>query len=226
MVCLQEIKATDKTFPWDPVREAGYEASIHGQPTYNGVALVHRHHAADIETGFDDQARMIAATILGVRFINIYVPNGQTVGSSKHSYKLDWLDTLQAFVSAQLARYPHILVAGDFNIAPAAVDAAHSESWSESVLCDPLARQKLESLINLGLVDVLRKHHPGPGVYTWWDYRTDGFTWNDGLRIDHVLTTPLLASRTVHAWVDIVERGGDRPSDHAPVLVRFRPVAR
>ncbi len=221
LLCLQEIKATEDTFPWEPIQALGYDVTVHGQPTYNGVALVHRSAAIDVERGLDNEARVIAATIERIRVINVYVPNGQKVGSAKHQYKLQWLDKLHAFVAAQIDEYQDLLLAGDLNVAPADIDAAHPEMWSDSVLCDPLAREKLAGIAGLGLTDVLRNHLPGPGVYTWWDYRTSGFDWNDGLRIDHILATPGLASRAVSAWVDVAERGADQPSDHAPVLVRM-----
>ncbi len=221
VVLVQEVKATDETFPWDAVRQGGYEVSLFGQPTYNGVALFHRAAASELETGFDDEARMLAATVSGIRFINVYVPNGQRPGSAKHAYKTEWLATLRAFVSAQQERYGRVLVAGDFNVAPERIDVAHPEAWHESVLTDGASREGFEGLIALGLEDVFREHQPGPGQYTWWDYRTDGFAWNDGLRIDHLLASPALCRDSVSAWVDYAERAGERPSDHAPVLARF-----
>ena len=222
VVCLQEIKATEQTFPFGALRSVGYKASIFGQRAYNGVALLAQASASDIDVGLDEEARVIAGSLFGVRFINVYVPNGQHIGSTKHQYKLRFFDALGDFLGEQQARHGAFVVVGDFNVAPAAVDIAHPEAWEGTVLSDPLARGKLQDLVDrFHLVDVMRKHAPGPGVYTWWDYRSRAFNWNDGVRIDHILATPPLASQTVHAWVDVEERGRERPSDHAPVLARM-----
>ncbi len=222
VACLQEIKATEDTFPFEALRVLGYEAAIFGQPSYNGVAVVSRQPAADIACGLDKEARVIAATVFGVRLINVYVPNGGRVGSVKHEYKLRWLDALGDFLEGQQETYGDFVLLGDFNVAPNALDAAHPEAWQASVLCDPMARERLAGLVDrFGLVDLIRKHAAGPGVYTWWDYRTDGFRWNDGLRIDHILASGALADACANAWVDVAERGRARPSDHAPVLARF-----
>ncbi len=222
VACLQEIKATDGTFPFDALEAMGYKAAIFGQPSYNGVAILSRKEAIDIDCGLDEQARVIAATACGIRFVNVYVPNGGQVGSDKHEYKLRWLRELEAFLADQQARHGDFVVLGDFNVAPAALDAAHPEDWTASVLCEPRTRERLADLEQrFNLVDLLRQHAEGAGVYTWWDYRTDGFRWNDGLRIDHILATPTLAESCVHAWVDVAERGNERPSDHAPVLARL-----
>ena len=194
VACLQEIKATEDTFPFEALRVLGYEAAIFGQPSYNGVAVVSRQPAADIACGLDKEARVIAATVFGVRLINVYVPNGGRVGSVKHEYKLRWLDALGDFLEGQQETYGDFVLLGDFNVAPNALDAAHPEAWQASVLCDPMARERLAGLVDrFGLVDLIRKHAAGPGVYTWWDYRTDGFRWNDGLRIDHILASGALA---------------------------------
>ena len=222
IVCLQEIKSTHDTFPFDTVRKAGYESVICGQPTYNGVALLARMEAQDVRTGLDNEARVIAGTLHDLRVVNVYVPNGQKIGTPKHAYKLRWLDQLRAFLDEEKSQYKEFILTGDFNVAPCDVDVGHPEEWAGTVLCDPEARARLDRLIErFRLVDVLRKHAPGPGVYTWWDYRSRGFEWNDGVRIDHILATPRLARRCVQAWVDVAERGRERPSDHVPVLTRL-----
>lgn len=225
VVCLQEIKATKDTYPFEALKALGYESAIFGQPSYNGVAILSRTEATDIDCGLDEQARVIAATLFGIRFVNVYVPNGGQVGSDKHTYKLRWLDALDAFLAGQRARHGDFVILGDFNVAPAALDAAHPDAWEASVLCEPRTRARLAGLTQrFELVDLLRKHAEGPGVYTWWDYRTDGFRWNDGLRIDLILATPALAGSCVNAWVDVAERGKEKPSDHAPVLARLLPA--
>lgn len=222
VVCLQEIKSTQDTFPFAAIEQAGYVSAIFGQPAYNGVALLSRQVAEDVETGLDDEARVIAGTLFGMRMISVYVPNGQRIGSPKHQYKLQWLDKLASFLEEQRTRYGEFVVAGDYNVAPEDVDIAHPDEWEGKVLSDPAARAKLENIISrFELVDVLRKHNTGPGVFTWWDYRTRGYVWNDGVRIDHILATPGYAARSVHAWVDVEERGGSGRSDHVPVLARL-----
>jgi len=225
IVCLQEIKSTHETFPYQALEKVGYVASIFGQPSYNGVALLSRELPTEVETGLDNEARVIAGTLFGMRIISVYVPNGQRIGSTKHAYKLQWLDNLGPFLERQKKKYGEFIVAGDYNIAPNAIDLAHPDEWEGKVLCDPLARQKLQTLMErFTLTDVVRTHLPGPGVYTWWDYRTSGFDWNNGVRIDFILATPGLATRCVHAWVDVEERGKERPSDHVPVLARLLTV--
>ncbi len=222
VVCLQEIKSTDKTFPFEAVAQAGYRAAIYGQPAYNGVAFLSRTEADNVETGLDDQARVIAASFFGIRFVCVYVPNGQRIGSDKHAYKLQWLDGLGDFLQFQADIYGEFVVTGDFNVAPNDLDVAHPDEWDGKILCDPAARDKLSSLVErFRLTDVLRKHAGGAGVYTWWDYRTRAFQWNDGVRIDHIYATPGLADRTAQAWVDLDERDGKLPSDHAPVFARL-----
>lgn len=222
VACLQEIKATNDTFPFEALKALGYQSAIFGQPSYNGVAILSRAEATDIECGLDEQARVIAATLFGIRFVNVYVPNGGQVGSAKHDYKLRWLDALETFLAGQRARHGDFVILGDFNVAPTELDAAHPEAWEASVLCEPRTRARLADLTKrFDLVDLIRQHAEGSGIYTWWDYRTDGFRWNDGLRIDHILTTPGLSGGCVHAWVDVAERGNERPSDHAPVLARL-----
>ena len=222
IVCLQEIKATHETFPFDAIREVGYQSWIHGQPSYNGVGFLTRESVEDIRTGLDNEARVIAGSIHGLRVINVYVPNGRSIGTPKHAYKLRWLDALAEFLDIEQEKYREFILTGDFNVAFNDLDAAHPDNWRESVLCDPEACEKLDVLRKkFSLSDILRKHAPGPGVYTWWDFRTRGFEWNDGVRIDHILSTPHIASLSASAWVDVEERDMDRPSDHAPVLMRL-----
>lgn len=224
VLCLQELKCTEAKFPLADVRALGYEAALFGQPTYNGVAILSKRRAAAVDTGLDDQARVIAGTVLGVRWVNVYVPNGQRVGSEKYRYKLAWLDKLENFLVAQKARYGEFVLMGDFNTIFDVLDAAHPAAWEGTVLHDPATRAKMEGICRrLRLEDAVRRHAPGPGLYTWWDYRNRGFQVNDGLRIDHIFMTPALAARSVNAWVDVAERGAERPSDHAPLLARLIP---
>ncbi len=222
IVCLQEIKATEETFPFDQIHELGYQSYIYGQPSYNGVALLTREPVEDIESGFDNEARVIAGTVNRMRVINVYVPNGRKIGTPKHAYKLQWLDALDQFLEHQYEEHREFILAGDLNVALNDIDVAHPDSWRDSVLCDPAARVKMEAIMKkFSLRNILRKHMPSPGIYTWWDFRTRGFDWNDGVCIDYVLGTPSISHSSTNAWVDVMERDLERPSDHAPVLARF-----
>lgn len=224
VVCLQELKVADTEFPIDAIRGAGYHAAVHGQPTYNGVAILSREEPADITVGFgdgvaDDQARLIAASIGGTRVVSAYVPNGQVVGSDKWAYKLRWLERLGAWLARHHTPDGPLVVAGDFNVAPDDRDVARPGEWRDSVLCHAEARQALAAVAGWGLVDAIRLHDPGPGPWSWWDYRQLAFPKGNGLRIDHVFLTAPLAQRCTAARVDRDERKGRLPSDHAPVVV-------
>lgn len=225
IVCLQETKCTEDQFPWDEVRAAGYEAAVLGQPTYNGVAILTRTPAEDVVRGMpgsdDPQARMIAASAGGIRVVNVYVPNGKSVGTDKYDYKLAWLGHLERWLAEETEDGRPLVLCGDFNIAPSDEDAAFPDQWASSVLCHDDVRAAWTRLTAMGLRDLVREHHDPPGPYTWWDYRQLGFPRGDGLRIDHLLATSAAADRCIGAEVDRDERKGEKPSDHAPVLARF-----
>lgn len=224
VLCLQELKAPDDKFPLEEVEKLGYQAAIHGQPSYNGVAILATARLENVIVGLPDhgegdQARLVAATVGGIRVLSVYVPNGAQVGSEKWDYKLRWLANLEAHLGELVSGETALVVAGDFNIAPDDRDVAYPERWRETVLCHPLLRDWLARLSTLGLEDAFRRHHPDGGVYSWWDYRRLAFPKNDGLRIDLVLASRALVS--LEASVDRDERKGKKPSDHAPVIVEF-----
>ena len=224
VVCIQEVKSAEQTFPFDQIRELDYQVALHGERTYNGVAILSRSPLKDVVRGLDDQdqARVIAATCHDTRIVNVYVPNGARIGSDKHAYKLRWLDALVECLDRERADYGEFVLVGDFNVVPGPIDAAHPDQWEGHILFDPKARDKLEAIVRrYSLEDLHRKHAPGPGEYTWWDYRNDGYARNDGLRIDFTFATPTLAAACTNAWVDLEERARERPSDHAPVLFRL-----
>ncbi len=223
VVCLQELKTAAAGFPAAALAEAGYHAAVHGQKTYNGVAILAREAPTEIATGFGDggdesQARLVHAPVGGLAIASAYVPNGKEVGSEKWAYKLAWLDRLAAWVRRRPPA-PPLVLGGDFNIAPDARDVASPEVWAGSVLCAPPARAAWEALLAAGLTDAFRLHHDEGGHYSWWDYRQLGFPRNDGLRIDHVLLAAPLAARCTGAFIDRDERKGKLPSDHAPVVI-------
>jgi exodeoxyribonuclease-3 len=224
VVCLQEIKVTDDAFPKEALLSLGYHAAVHGQRTYNGVAILSRAEPASVEREFGDggdelQARLVAARVAGVWVVSVYVPNGAEVGSDKWTYKLEWLRRLRGFLDRRFSKDDLLAVCGDMNVAPEPRDVHDPGEWEASVLFHPEARAALEGVRAWGLVDGFRLHHQAPGFYTWWDYRMLAFPRNRGLRIDHVLLSKPLAARCSAALIDRNQRKGKQPSDHAPVVV-------
>ncbi len=220
-LCLQELKCEDRAFPLAEIEAAGYHAIFNGQKTYNGVAILSRVKAdavsRDIPGFADEQKRVIAATIAGVRVISAYFPNGQTVGSEKYAYKLAWLAALTSYLKEELLNYPRLVLAGDFNIAPEACDA-HPD-WQEEILVSPPERDAFRVLLGLGLEDAFRHFVQPEKSFSWWDYRMMAFRRNFGLRIDHLLVSAALAPTLTASWVDKAPRKLERPSDHAPVVL-------
>jgi exodeoxyribonuclease III len=226
VVCLQELKVPDDQFPVADFERLGYASAVHGQKTYNGVAILSRVEPKAVRRGFGDaeeetEARLIEATINGARILSVYVPNGQSVGSPKYEYKLSWMSRLLEYLHRTSTPSDDLVLCGDLNVAPDDSDVAFPEQWSESVLCHGQARAALARIFDWGLVDVFRQHHPEGGVYSWWDYRMLGFPKGNGLRIDHVLATKPMAVRCTGARIDRNERKGKLPSDHAPVIADF-----
>ena len=225
VLVLQEIKQVTEAFPAAALAEAGYASIASGQKTYNGVAVISRSEPVDPVTefpGFEDpQRRVLATTVDGVRVVNLYIPNGQSVGSEKYEYKLSWLNALHGFLQDELSRHEKLVVLGDFNIAPADEDVYDPEKWGEDVLCSPAEREALARLIALGLNDVFRKFEQPEKSFSWWDYRAAGFRRNAGLRIDLILATDAMARACSASYVDKEPRAWERPSDHAPVVAEF-----
>jgi exodeoxyribonuclease-3 len=222
---LQELKQTDEDFPAAEIASLGLHAAWYGQKTYNGVAILAREPVKDVAygiPGFDDpQRRVIAATVGGIRLINVYVPNGQAVGSEKYAYKLDWLARLADYAASQLALHPRLAIVGDYNIAPEDRDVHDPAKWEGSVHVSAAERAALQELLKAGLVDTFRLFEQQPDAYSWWDYRMGAFRRNHGLRIDLVLASRELASSCIGCHVDRTPRTWERPSDHAPVLATF-----
>jgi exodeoxyribonuclease-3 len=227
VIGLQETKLTDDGFPHAGLADLGYHAVASGQKTYNGVALLAREPATDIITDFTDfddpQRRLLAATIGGVRYVNVYVPNGQAVGADKYEYKLRWLRSLRRFLQEELARHEKLIVMGDFNIAPDDRDVYDPVLWKDQILCSEPERDALRGLLDLGLADTFRQFDQPPGTYSWWDYRQGGFRRNLGLRIDLLLASASLTASCHHSDIDTGPRRAERPSDHAPVIAGFEP---
>lgn len=227
VLALQETKLTDEHFPAAEFATAGYRVAYSGQKTYNGVAIVSREEPRDPVTdvpGLDDpQRRILAATVGDLRVLNLYVVNGQEVGSDKYAYKLAWLDRVTAYAAAELARHPRMVVLGDFNIAPDDRDVHDPAAWHEKILCSTPEREALGRILDLGFRDTFRLFDQAPASFSWWDYRAAGFRRNLGLRIDLILASPALAAGCTAATIDTAPRRLERPSDHAPVVAEFAP---
>jgi exodeoxyribonuclease-3 len=230
VVCLQEIKATEDEFPRMEVEAAGWHIAIHGQRTYNGVAILSRRPLDDVQPGLGDdpgdaEARILSGRLGALRVVSVYVPNGQVVGSDKWDYKLDWLRRLRRYLEHTASPDKSLVMCGDLNVAPEDRDVAFPDQWQGSVLTHEAARAALRDVTSWGLADAIRRHHPdGPGPYTWWDYRMLGFAKGNGMRIDHILATRPLVERCTAAYVVREERKGKQPSDHAPVVAVFQDV--
>lgn len=226
ILCLQELKVEEAAFPHDAVREAGYHALVHGQRTYNGVAILARKPLKHTQIGFgddadDSQARFVEASVFGMRVMSVYVPNGGDGAGDKWTNKLRWLDRLVSYLERTHDPDKPIVLCGDLNIAPDDKDVARPDEWKNTVLCRPEVRAQFARLIAWGFVDVMRKHHPEGGPLSWWDYRMLSFPKGNGLRIDHILATPPLAAVSSNAGVDREQRKGKQPSDHAPVFAEL-----
>ena len=225
VLVLQETKLTDDKFPQAEFAAAGYAAQWYGQKTYNGVALLSRLPALEVVRnipGFDDeQARVIAGTVDGVRCIGAYFPNGQAPDSDKFAYKMRWLDALHDWMHAELATHPQLVLMGDFNVAPDDRDVHDPVAWAGQIHCTPEERAQFQRLLALGLSDAFRLFEQPPKSWSWWDYRNLAFRKNQGLRIDHILVSPALKARVAACSIDKGPRKNERPSDHAPVIVEL-----
>lgn len=224
IVLLQETKATNDQFPQEEIESLHYNISLHGQKSYNGVAILSKFPLEDVTRGLpgfeDEQARYIEAVVQGMRVASVYVPNGMAVGSEKHLYKLAFLDQLYQQVQTLLTYDEKLVLGGDFNIAPWDQDVYDPQEWYERILCSTPEREKFRALLYLGLTDGLRAAHPTQkGLYTWWDYRAGAWQNNFGLRIDHLLLSPQAADHLKDASVEKDIRALDKASDHAPVTV-------
>jgi len=221
-VALQETKLEDDKFPALELAAAGYQVVFAGQKTYNGVALLARDPIEACAYGLpdfaDEQKRVLSGTVNGIRVIDLYVPNGQSVGSEKYAYKLNWLAALERWLEQELRQYPNLVVLGDFNIAPADEDVHDPWEWEGQVLFSEPEKAAFHKLIELGFVDSFRRFPHPPKTFSWWDYRLNAFKRNRGLRIDHILVSKALAARLSGSLIDVAPRTLERPSDHAPVL--------
>jgi len=226
VACLQELKAEEKDMPLAELDALGYKVAAAYQKTYNGVAILSRRPLADVAVGLGDdeddaQARVVAATIDGVRVVSVYVPNGQDVGSDKWQYKLRFYERLGRYLDLRCDLSRPFVIGGDYNVAPDARDVHKPRDWEGTVLYHPEARAALERVRARGLHDTFRLVHQEAGRYSWWDYRAGGFQRDDGLRIDQLYASASLAERLGDAYIDRREREGEGPSDHAPCVAEL-----
>jgi len=228
VVCLQEIKSTDETFPREPFEDLGYNVETHGQKGFNGVAVLSRRPVEDVVRALpgdpgDSQARWIEATVPGeagmVRVVSLYLPNGNPRPGPKFDYKINWMGRMKARVAALLADEMPLVLAGDWNVIPEPRDAARPEAWVDDALFRPESRAAWREILHLGLTDATRAVTQATGIYTFWDYQRGAWERNDGIRIDHMLLSPQAADRLAASGIDSAVRGRERPSDHVPVWV-------
>lgn len=226
VVCLQETKVADALFPREPFESRGYRVAVYGQPTYNGVAIVSRLPIEKVSRGLPDPnpdpgSRLIDATVAGVRVVNVYVPNGRAVDSPHFPIKLEWIRRLRHYLDETASASDALVVCGDFNVTPEDRDVYDPELLRNQVHCHPDERSALAEFAAFGLVDLFRRHHPEPGLFSWWDYRMGAFHRNWGLRIDQIWGSESIALRCTAASIDRDARKGKQPSDHAPVVAEM-----
>jgi exodeoxyribonuclease-3 len=231
IVCLQEIKCLDEAFPSGVFEELGYNVAVHGQKTYNGVAILSKYPIDDVARGLpgdedDDQARYIEAVISlkgsAMRVASIYLPNGNPIGGPKFDYKLSWFARLHTHAQALLAQEEMLVLGGDYNVIPQREDVHDPAAWTDDALFQPESRACWRRLLHLGLSDSLRTSTDESGLYSFWDYQGGAWQKNSGIRIDHLLLSPQAADRLIGAAIDKRPRAWDKPSDHVPVWAELR----
>lgn len=232
IACLQETKCVDDAFPREPLEALGYNVAIHGQKTFNGVAILSKYRFDEVTPGLpgdhtDDHARFIEAAISTprgtLRVASIYLPNGNPVDSEKYPYKMKWMDRLFDYAHERLKLEEELIMAGDYNVIPGPADVYNPAGWVDDALFRPATREKFRALRFLGLTDAIRATSDKPGLYTFWDYQAGAWQKNNGLRIDHLLLSPRAADRLVDAGIDQHVRSWEKPSDHVPVYADFEP---
>jgi exodeoxyribonuclease-3 len=230
VLCMQETKCSDDKFPVLDFKSAGYDCLLFGQQSYNGVAIAVRGVCGNEVRGFpednaESQSRLLMADVGGIRVVNVYVPNGQSVGSDKYQFKLKWMKRLRELLDQSCDPSVDVLLCGDFNVAPEERDVHDPRLWQNRILFSEAERAALQEIKDWGFTDTFRMHTEAGGHYSWWDYRAGGFRRNLGLRIDHIWVSAPLAQRNTSTWIDKETRAWERPSDHAPVIAEFNERA-
>ncbi len=234
VLCLQETKVTDDSFPVQPFEELGYSVEIYGQKSYNGVAIISKSKADNIEKGFSinsypdqdiefflEQKRLISAEINGIKVINAYVPNGSSLDSDKFDYKIRWLNYLALYLDEQVKSGKFICLLGDFNIAPSSLDIHDPQKYEGGIMASKDERNALSNVIKESLIDSFRIFEKNTGHWSWWDYRNNAYELNKGWRIDHIYISKELSSNLKSCVIDSTPRENVRPSDHAPVMINL-----
>ncbi len=224
---LQETKTEDASFPALEIHGLGYRTALHGQKTYNGVAILSRHPIEDVRRGLpggdgDSHARYIEATVKGIRVASIYLPNGNPVDSDKFPYKLAWMERLHAHARDLLAGEDAVVLGGDFNVIPEPQDVYKPEAWADDALFRMESRAAFRRIMHLGYTDAFRAKHPTAQRYTWWDYQRGAWSKDEGARIDHLLLSPQAADRLAECDIDRKPRGQEKASDHTPIWCALR----
>jgi exodeoxyribonuclease-3 len=235
IVCLQETKCVDEAFPREPFEAAGYNLAVHGQKTFNGVALLSKFPFDEVSNGLpgdatDDHARFIEGVVStaqgALRVASIYLPNGNPPETEKYTYKIAWMKRLAAYARERLSLEEPLVMAGDYNVIPTTADARNPKAWVNDALFLPRTRDEFRSLVNLGLTDALRAASDDAGLYTFWDYQAGAWQKNNGIRIDHLLLSPQASDRLSDAGIDRHVRSWEKPSDHVPVWIDLEIAAK
>ncbi len=232
ILCLQETKVIDDSFPFEPFEKLGYSVEVYGQKSYNGVAIISKIKPENIEKGFNgysysdhniesslEQKRLISADIGGIKIINVYVPNGSSLASGKFDYKINWLKCLASFLDEQEKKGELICLAGDFNIAPTNLDIHDPNKYEGGIMASQAERDALNNVLKGRLIDSFRIFEKNTGHWSWWDYRNNAFELNKGWRIDHIYISKELSSKLKSCVIDSLPRANLRPSDHVPVMI-------
>ena len=232
ILCLQETKVMDDSFPIQPFEKLGYSVEVYGQKSYNGVAIISKIKAENVKKGFYgcedskqnievflDQKRLISADINGIKIINVYVPNGSSLGSDKFEYKINWLNCLASFLDEQEKKGELICLMGDFNVAPSNLDIHDPNKYEGGIMASEIERNALNNVLKERLIDSFRIFEKNTGHWSWWDYRNNAYELNKGWRIDHIYISKELSSRLKSCVIDSSPRENIRPSDHAPVMI-------
>lgn len=227
VLCVQETKCVDESFPYQELFDLGYYSAFYGQKSYNGVAILSKVEPRDVVKGLPDddeesQKRLIAATVGGVRIVDVYVPNGQSLGSDKFQFKLDWIQRLRRFLDQSFKQSDEVLLCGDFNVAYEAADVWDPSAWEGHIHFTKPERAAIHFVKQWGFVDAFRQLNGDVKAFSWWDYRAGAFQKNHGLRIDHIWISKPLSAALVDCRIDISTRKLDKPSDHAPVVAEFK----
>ena len=234
VLCLQETKVIDDDFPIEPFKNLGYQVTVFGQKSYNGVAIISKIKLENIIKGFnldclnkdvikqfEDQKRLISGDINGIKIINVYVPNGSSLDSDKFKYKINWLDSLASFIDASEKKGDLICLLGDFNIAPSNIDIHDPKKYEGGIMASETERAALNNVLKGRFIDSFRIFEENTGHWSWWDYRNNAYELNKGWRIDHIYISKSLSPKLKSCVIDCNPRGNVQPSDHAPVMINI-----